>query len=178
MQFSERWLRTLVDPPLGSEELARLLTMSGVEVEACDPVAPPFSRVVVGHVLSVEKHPNADRLTVCGVDAGTGETLKVVCGAPNVASGMRAPCALIGAKLPGESPDKPFEIRAANMRGVESRDAISERFFKGFCTFLIISVSREGNRNTRAPRHAFCKPRGSAMAPPCIFISCVAICIA
>ena len=121
MQFSERWLRTLVDPPLDSEELARLLTMSGVEVETCDPVAPPFSGVVVGHVLSVEKHPNADRLTVCGVDAGTGETLKVVCGAPNVASGMRVPCALIGAKLPGESPGKPFEIRATNMRGVESR---------------------------------------------------------
>lgn len=121
MQFSERWLRTLVDPPLGSEELARLLTMSGVEVEACSPVAPPFSGVVVGHVLSVEKHPNADKLTVCGVDAGTGETLKIVCGAPNAAAGMRVPCALIGAKLPGESPDKPLEIRAANMRGVESR---------------------------------------------------------
>ncbi len=121
MQFSERWLRTLVDPPLGSEELARLLTMSGLEVEACDPVAPPFSGVVVAQVLSVEKHPNADRLTVCGIDAGTGETLKVVCGAPNVAAGMRVPCALVGAKLPGESPDKPLEIKAANMRGVESR---------------------------------------------------------
>ena len=121
MQFSERWLRTLVDPPLDSEGLARLLTMSGVEVEGCDPVAPPFSGVVVGHVRSVEKHPNADRLTVCGVDAGTGETLQVVCGAPNVAAGMKVPCALIGAKLPGESPDKPFEIRAASMRGVDSR---------------------------------------------------------
>ena len=121
MQFSELWLRTLVNPSLGSEELAHLLTMSGVEVEACDPVAPPFSGVVVARVLSVEKHPNADRLTVCGIDAGTGEALKVVCGAPNVAAGMRVPYAMIGAKLPGESPDKPFEIRAANMRGVESR---------------------------------------------------------
>jgi len=121
MKFSERWLRTLVDPPLGSEELAHLLTMSGVEVEACDPVAPPFSGVVVGHVLSVEKHPNADRLTVCSVEAGTRETLRVVCGAPNVAVGMRVPCALVGAKLPGESPGKPLEIKAANMRGVESR---------------------------------------------------------
>jgi len=121
MQFSELWLRTLVNPSLGSEELAHLLTMSGVEVEACDPVAPPFSGVVVARVLSVEKHPNADRLTVCGIDAGTGEALKVVCGAPNVAAGMRVPYAKIGAKLPGESPDKPFEIRAANMRGLESR---------------------------------------------------------
>jgi phenylalanyl-tRNA synthetase beta chain len=121
MQFSERWLRTLVDPPMGSEDLAHLLTMSGLEVEACDPVAPPFSCVVVGQVRSVEKHPNADRLNVCGVDAGTGETLKVVCGAPNVVVGMKVPCALIGARLPGESPDKPLEIRATIVRGVESR---------------------------------------------------------
>src|SRR5713226_458567 len=121
MQFSERWLRVLVDPPLGAEELAHLLTMSGIEVEACNPVAPPFSGVVVGHVLSVEKHPNADRLTVCRVDAGTGEALGIVCGAPNVAAGMKAPCALVGAKLPGDSPDGPFEIKTANMRDVESR---------------------------------------------------------
>jgi phenylalanyl-tRNA synthetase beta chain len=121
MQFSERWLRTLVDPPLGAEELAHLLTMSGIEVEACNPVAPPFSGVVVAQVLSVEKHPNADRLTVCRVDAGTGEALGIVCGAPNVAAGMKVPCARVGAKLPGDSPDRPFEIKAANMRGVESR---------------------------------------------------------
>ncbi len=121
MQFSERWLRVLVDPPLGAEELAHLLTMSGIEVEACNPVAPPFSGVVVGHVLSVEKHPNADRLTVCRVEAGTGEVLGIVCGAPNVAAGMKVPCALAGAKLPGDSPDRPIEIKVANMRGVESR---------------------------------------------------------
>ena len=121
MQFSERWLRVLVDPPLAAEELAHLLTMSGIEVEACNPVASPFSGVVVGHVLSVEKHPNADRLTVCRVDAGTGEALGIVCGAPNVAAGMKAPCALVGARLPGDSPDRPLEIKAANMRGVESR---------------------------------------------------------
>jgi phenylalanyl-tRNA synthetase beta chain len=121
MQFSERWLRTLVDPPLDSEGLARLLTMSGVEVEGCNPVAPPFSGVVVGHVRSVERHPNADRLTVCGVDVGTGETLQVVCGAPNAAAGMKVPCALIGARLPGETPDKSLEVRAVSMRGVESR---------------------------------------------------------
>jgi len=120
MQFSERWLRVLVDPPLGAAELAHLLTMSGIEVEACNPVAPPFSGVVVGHVLSVEKHPNADRLTVCRVDAGTGGVLGIVCGAPNVAAGMKVPCALVGAKLPGDSPDRPFEIKATNMRGVES----------------------------------------------------------
>jgi len=116
MQFSERWLRTFVDPPLGSDELARLLTMSGVEVETCAPVAPPFSGVVVGQVRSVQKHPGADRLTVCTVDAGKGEPLTVVSGAPNVIVGMKAPLAPVGATLPGG-----HAIKAASMRGVESR---------------------------------------------------------
>jgi phenylalanyl-tRNA synthetase beta chain len=116
MQFSERWLRSFVDPPLGSDELARLLTMSGVEVETCRAVAPPFSGVVVGQVLSVQKHPNADRLTVCTVDTGAGEPLPIVCGAPNVAVGMKAPVARVGAQLPGG-----LAIKAASMRGVESR---------------------------------------------------------
>jgi phenylalanyl-tRNA synthetase beta chain len=116
MQFSERWLRSFVDPPLGSDELAHLLTMSGVEVETCRPVAPPFSGVVVGQVLSVRKHPNADRLTVCSVDVGTGEPLSIVCGAPNVAVGMKAPVALVGAQLP-----EGLAVKAVSMRGVESR---------------------------------------------------------
>jgi len=116
MQFSERWLRSFVDPPLRSDELAHLLTMSGVEVETCRPVAPPFSRVVVGQVLSVRKHPNADRLTVCGVDLGAGEPLSIVCGAPNVAVGMKAPVALVGAQLP-----EGLAVKAVSMRGVESR---------------------------------------------------------
>jgi len=121
MQFSERWLRSFVDPPLKSDELARMLTMAGIEVETCSPVAPPFSGVVVGQVVSVQKHPNADRLTVCGVDAGTGAPLSVVCGAPNVAEGMKAPVALVGARLPGASPNEPLVIKAAPVRGVESR---------------------------------------------------------
>ena len=120
MQFSERWLRTFVDPSLSSDELTHLLTMSGLEVETCTAVAPPFSKVVVAQVLEVAKHPNADRLTVCRVDAGTGTPLSIVCGAPNVVPGMKAPCALVGAKLPGETPDRPFEIKPAKMRGVES----------------------------------------------------------
>lgn len=120
MQFSEHWLRQMANPSLTTEDLSHLLTMSGLEVEACDPVAPPFSGVVVAQVLAVERHPNADRLSVCSVDVGTGAPLSIVCGAPNVAAGMKVPCALIGAKLPGESPDKPFEIKAAKMRGVDS----------------------------------------------------------
>ncbi len=121
MQFSENWLRTLVDPKLATAELAHLLTMSGLEIEDCREVAPPFSGVVVGEVLKVEKHPNADKLTVCQVDIGGAQPLNIVCGAPNVAQGMKVPCALVGARLPGSAPDRPFEIKAATMRGVESR---------------------------------------------------------
>lgn len=121
MQFSEKWLRTLVDPPLSTDALAHLLTMSGLEVEQCVSVAPPFTGVVVGRVLSVEKHPRADKLTVCKVDIGGGEPLEIVCGSPNVVAGMNAPCALVGARLPGATADEPFEIKAATLRGVESR---------------------------------------------------------
>ncbi len=115
MQFSEQWLRTMVDPALASDGLAHLLTMSGLEVEACEPVAPPFTKVVVGKVLAVAKHPNADRLSLCKVDVGQGAALDIVCGAPNVVAGMKAPVALVGAELPGG-----VAIRRAAVRGVES----------------------------------------------------------
>ncbi len=121
MQFSEHWLRTLADPKLSSEELAHLLTMSGLEVESRDPVAPLFSGVVVAEILSVARHPNADRLSVCEVNAGAGSVLKIVCGAPNVVAGMKVPCARIGALLPGDASDTPFVIKAAKMRGEESQ---------------------------------------------------------
>ncbi|RJX30721.1 MAG: phenylalanine--tRNA ligase subunit beta [Oxalobacter sp.] len=121
MQFSEHWLRTMADPKMSSEELAHLLTMSGLEVEELEAVAPPFSKVVVAKVLEVEKHPNADRLTVCRVDAGTGEILSVVCGAPNVRPGMMTMCALVGAALPPGEDGKPFEIKLGKLRGVESQ---------------------------------------------------------
>ncbi len=114
MQFSEHWLREFVDPPLTSAELAHSLTMAGLEVEALQNVAPAFSGVVVAQVLSVDRHPDADKLKVCRIDAGQGDTLQIVCGAPNVAAGMKAPCALVGAELPG------IRIRAARVRGVES----------------------------------------------------------
>ena len=113
MKFSENWLRTFVNPPLASRALADALTMSGVEVELVEPVAPSFDRVVVAEVLEVREHPDADRLTVCRVDAG-GAPLQVVCGAPNVRAGARVPLARIGARLWGN------EVRPANVRGVES----------------------------------------------------------
>ena len=115
MKFSESWLRTLVDPPMASVELSHLLTMAGLEVEELDPVAPPFENVVIARVIEVNKHPDADRLNVCKVDIGEDELLTIVCGAPNVALGMRVPCALPGAVLPGE-----FTIKKAKVRGIES----------------------------------------------------------
>ncbi len=122
MQFPESWLREFCNPPIGTDALAELLTMSGMEVEELRPVAPPFRGVVVGEVLSVERHPDADRLNVCRVDAGTGTPLTIVCGAPNVAAGMKAPCALVGAELPpAEAGGAPFMIRLGLLRGVESQ---------------------------------------------------------
>ena len=97
MKFSENWLRAYVNPDLDSERLGHALTMSGLEVEAMETVAPPFDKVVVGEVLSLEKHPDADRLNVCRVDIGAGEPLQIVCGAANVHAGAKVPCALVGA---------------------------------------------------------------------------------
>src|SRR6202171_5871754 len=116
MKFSEHWLRTLVDPPIDSDSLAHALTMAGLEVEERVSAAPAFNGVVAARVLEVARHPNADRLTVCRVDAGSGDSLSIVCGAPNVAKGMVVPCALVGAKLPAG-----LEIRKTEMSGVESQ---------------------------------------------------------
>jgi len=122
MQLSESWLRSFVDPPLTSDQLAHELTMRGLEVEDVRPVAPPFSGIVVGQVVDVEKHPNADRLSVCQVRTTVdGPLLNIVCGAPNVAAGIKVPTALVGAVLPpAKDGDGPFEIAAATMRGVAS----------------------------------------------------------
>ncbi len=114
MQFSESWLRTFVNPSLSSEELSHLLTMAGLEVEEMTSVAPAFEKVVVGQVLTKDKHPDADRLNVLTVDIGEAEPLNIVCGAGNVTVGMKAPCALVGAKLPG------IEIKQAKVRGIAS----------------------------------------------------------
>ncbi|TMG95184.1 MAG: phenylalanine--tRNA ligase subunit beta [Betaproteobacteria bacterium] len=116
MKFSEHWLRTLVDPPIDSDSLAHALTMAGLEVEERAKAAPAFSGVVAARVLSVARHPNADRLTVCRVDTGSGDPLSIVCGAPNVTAGMVVPCALAGATLPAGQ-----DIRKTTMRGAESQ---------------------------------------------------------
>ncbi|MGZ8257561.1 MAG: phenylalanine--tRNA ligase subunit beta [Methylotenera sp.] len=114
MQFSENWLRSLVSTDLDSQALNHALTMSGLEVEDMQPVAAPFSKVVVAKILSADKHPDADRLQVCKVDVGLAEPLQIVCGAANARVGLIVPCALVGAELPG------FSIKQAKVRGVES----------------------------------------------------------
>lgn len=115
MKFSEQWLREWVSPDVSTEDLGHRLTMGGLEVDAIEPVAGEFSKIVVGEVIAVEQHPDADRLRVCKVNVGEPDLLQIVCGAPNVLIGMRVPAALVGAKLPGG-----MKIKKGKLRGVES----------------------------------------------------------
>ncbi|MCW5672447.1 MAG: phenylalanine--tRNA ligase subunit beta [Hydrogenophaga sp.] len=121
MQFPESWLRAFCNPPLNSQQLADTLTMAGLEVEELEPVAPPFTKVVVGEIKDAVQHPNADRLRVCQVDVGQGSLLNIVCGAPNARVGIKVPCALVGAELPPGEDGKPFQIKLGKLRGVESQ---------------------------------------------------------
>ncbi len=114
MKFSESWLRQAVDPSISTEDLVAQVTMAGLEVDAVESAAPEMSGVVVGEIVSVEQHPDADKLRVCQV-AGGGEIAQVVCGAPNARAGIKVPFATVGAKLPGD-----FKIKKAKLRGVES----------------------------------------------------------
>lgn len=121
MQFPESWLRTFCNPALDTAQLCDTLTMAGLEVEELRPVAPPFSGVVVGEILSAQAHPNADRLRVCQVDAGGPAPLTIVCGAPNARAGIKVPLACVGAELPpAEAGGAPFRIKVGKLRGVES----------------------------------------------------------
>lgn len=122
MQFSESWLRQYVNPSLDSEALGHAMTMAGLELEERHSVAPAFTKIVVAQILSAEQHPDADRLRVCKVDAGTGQELQIVCGAPNARAGIKIPCALVGAELPPQDAGgKPFLIKVGKLRGVESQ---------------------------------------------------------
>ncbi len=122
MQFSESWLRQYVNPSLNSDALGHAMTMAGLEVEEQHSVAPAFTKIVIAQILSAEQHPDADRLRVCKVDAGTGQELQIVCGAPNARAGIKIPCAMVGAELPpAEAGGKPFMIKVGKLRGVESQ---------------------------------------------------------
>jgi len=130
MQVPELWLRAYADPAIDGDALAEALTMAGLEVEHSAPVAPAFEGVVVARVLSVQRHPAADKLSVCEVDVGQGAARTIVCGAPNVAAGLCVPCALPGAVLPGG-----LAIRAATLRGVASEGML--------CSAAELGISEE-----------------------------------
>src|SRR6218665_976349 len=121
MQFPESWLREFCNPPLSTRQLADVLTMAGLEVEELNPVAPPFTKVVVAEIKEAVQHPNADRLRVCQVDAGQGTMLNIVCGAPNARVGIKIPCALVGAELPAGDDGQPVRIELGQLRGVPSQ---------------------------------------------------------
>lgn len=119
MKISEQWLRQWVNPENTSEQLAEQLTMVGLEIDDRYAVARDFSGVVIGEVMSVEQHPDADKLRVTQVNIGDAEPLQIVCGAPNVTVGMKVPVATVGAVLPSE--DKAgFKIKKSKLRGVAS----------------------------------------------------------
>ena len=140
MQFSEQWLRQYVNPELDSDALSHALTMAGLEVEGLEPVAATFAKVVIAQIISAEKHPDADRLQICRVDVGAGEPLQIVCGAPNARAGLKAPCALVGAKLPG------FDIKQAKVRGIES--------FGMMCSAKELGLAEESNGLLELPADA------------------------
>jgi phenylalanyl-tRNA synthetase beta chain len=119
MRFSESWLRDWVNPPVETQALADQLSMAGLEVDSVGSAAPAFSGVVVGLVESVVAHPDAAKLRVCSVLVGEDAPLQIVCGASNVAQGMRVPVATVGAVLPSDQPGG-FKIKRAKLRGVES----------------------------------------------------------
>ena len=115
MQFPESWLREFCDPPLSTAQLAELLTMSGMEVEELQPVAPPFAAWWSARSSSARSIPNADKLRVCRVEPVCATApLQVVCGAPNARVGMRVPLALVGAELPPGDDGKPLDISWAS----------------------------------------------------------------
>ncbi len=120
MQFPESWLREFCNPPISTQAMADTLTMAGLEVEELQPVAPPFTGIVVGEIKEAVQHPDADRLRVCKVDVGQGSLLNIVCGAPNARVGIKVPCAMVGAELPPGEDGKPFKIKVGKLRGVES----------------------------------------------------------
>ncbi|MAY10197.1 MAG: phenylalanine--tRNA ligase subunit beta [Alcanivorax sp.] len=114
MRFNEAWLREWVNPDIDTDTLVHQLTMAGLEVDAVEPAAAPFTGVVVGEIVSCQPHPDADKLRLCQVSDGDA-TFPVVCGAPNAREGLKAPFAKVGAQLPGD-----LKIKKAKLRGQPS----------------------------------------------------------
>src|SRR6266508_5599310 len=115
MKFSVNWLREFVDLPEKPDEIAELLTRAGIEIKKIEMRGANVENVVVSQITASSRHPNADRLTVCEVEDGSGAKHQIVCGATNYKVGDKVPLALPGAKLPNGT-----EIRKSKLRGVES----------------------------------------------------------
>ncbi|NNC97234.1 MAG: phenylalanine--tRNA ligase subunit beta, partial [Gammaproteobacteria bacterium] len=118
MKFSEAWLREWVNPDIDTSTLCQQLTMAGLEVGSVENAAPNFESVVVSEVISVDNHPDADKLSVCKVNDGN-ETLQIVCGAKNVRPGLKVPLIKVGGFLTNPE-GKQFKIKKSKLRGVES----------------------------------------------------------
>src|SRR5713226_9770362 len=127
MKLPLSWLKEFVTVEVELEELCQRLTVAGLEVENIESIGPSFTDVFVAKVVAVERHPNADRLNLCEVDAGAAGQFKVVCGAPNARAGMTAALAKVGARLAGGTHgqgtgklDDAVPLQAAVIRGVAS----------------------------------------------------------
>jgi phenylalanyl-tRNA synthetase beta chain len=133
MKISLEWLRKYVPIKIPVRELADRLTMSGLEVESVEDFGAKYQKFLVGQILDLRKHPNADKLTVCNVDIGM-QHLDIVCGAPNVAIGQKVPVGLVGATVPRDQHDpegKPFVLERVKVRGIESNGMICSEFELG-----------------------------------------------
>jgi len=148
MKFSENWLREWVNIPVDQKELIHRLTMAGLEVESIQPLGDYLDGVVVGHIIHIEPHPNADRLRVCKVEIDNKKTLQIVCGAANARMGLKAPLAMIGARLPNG-----LLIKAATMRGVDSHGML--------CSTKELGLAEESNGLMELPDDA---PSGAPLA--------------
>ena len=127
MKVPLSWLKEFVNlDDLTAEEIAKELTLAGSEISSIEKVGGDINGVIIGKVLSVRKHPDADKLSICEVNIGD-ETLSIVCGAPNVREGIFVPVALIGAKLPNG-----LTIKKASIRNVESNGMLCSRTELGY----------------------------------------------
>ncbi|QMV43459.1 phenylalanine--tRNA ligase subunit beta [Cohnella cholangitidis] len=140
MNVSYRWLSDYIDlSGIAAKELAEMMTRGGIEIDSVPSRNAGVSGVVVGYVKTREKHPDADKLSVCTIDAGTGEDLQIVCGAANIGADMKVPVAMIGAKLPGG-----LDIKRAKLRGVESQGMICSARELGINDKLLPKEQQEG----------------------------------
>lgn len=140
MKINKSWVDEWVPNNLSAQEVSDLITMAGLEVDTCEPVCGEFTKVVVAKVVECVDHPNSDHLHVTKIDAGTGELLQIVCGAPNCRAGLKVACSLVGATLPG------ITIKPAKLRGVESAGML--------CSYRELGLSDESNGIIELPEDA------------------------